>query len=280
MKLVLFGANGQTGRLLTSHALAAGHRVVAVTRHPRDLPVAGPGLTVAGVDVRDEAAVGDVVVGADAVLSTLGVSFTREHVDTYSVGTANIVAGMRAAHVRRLVVVSSTAAYPTRRTGSPLTVRLMEPIITRTIGKTVYEDIRSMETIVRSSDLDWTIVRPSGLFRPRRAGRLSRRRNRSDRCVHRAHRSGPLPAGPGRRSGVGRQNGRRVDHRRHSGGVADDPARGRCKTRVILVTGATGTIGRPLVDLLSSAGQQVRALARHAATPPNRRTTWRRGRCR
>jgi uncharacterized protein YbjT (DUF2867 family) len=37
---------------------------------------------------------------------------------------------------------------------------------------------------------------------------------------------------------------------------------------VILVTGATGTIGRPLVDLLSSTGQQVRALARHAATRP------------
>jgi putative NADH-flavin reductase len=101
MKLVVFGANGQTGRLLTSHALTAGHPVVAVTRHPCDLPVVGPGLTVAGVDVRDEAAVGDVVVGADAVLSTLGVSFTREHVDTYSVGTAKIVAGMRAAHVRR-----------------------------------------------------------------------------------------------------------------------------------------------------------------------------------
>jgi putative NADH-flavin reductase len=164
MKLVVFGANGQTGRLLTSHALAAGHPVVAVTRHPNDLPVVGPGLTVAGVDVRDEAAVGDVVVGADAVLSTLGVSFTREHVDTYSVGTANIVVGMRAAHVRRLVVVSSTAAYPTRRSGSPLTVRLMEPIITPTIGKTVYEDIRTMEPMVRSSDLDWTIVRPSGLF--------------------------------------------------------------------------------------------------------------------
>jgi putative NADH-flavin reductase len=30
MKLVVFGANGQTGRLLTSRALAAGHPVVAV----------------------------------------------------------------------------------------------------------------------------------------------------------------------------------------------------------------------------------------------------------
>jgi len=43
-------------------------------------------------------------------------------------------------------------------------LRLFEPIITRTIGKTVYDDIRRMEALVRDSGLDWTIVRPSGLF--------------------------------------------------------------------------------------------------------------------
>jgi uncharacterized protein YbjT (DUF2867 family) len=36
---------------------------------------------------------------------------------------------------------------------------------------------------------------------------------------------------------------------------------------VILVTGATGTIGRPLVNVLAAAGQQVRALARHTGRP-------------
>jgi nucleoside-diphosphate-sugar epimerase len=98
------------------------------------------------------------------VVSTLGVTFTREPVDTYSVGTGNIVAGMRAAGTRRLVVVSSTAAYPTRRSRVPLMLRFVEPILTNTIGKTVYDDIRRMETIVRDSGLDWTVVRPSGLF--------------------------------------------------------------------------------------------------------------------
>ena len=36
---------------------------------------------------------------------------------------------------------------------------------------------------------------------------------------------------------------------------------------MILVTGATGTIGRPLVNVLAAAGEQVRALARHTGTP-------------
>jgi len=164
MKLVIFGANGQTGRLATELALSAGHRVVAVTRRPREFPLSGPGLTVAQADVRDASAVEPPVAGADAVVSTLGVTFTREPVDTYSVGAGNIVAAMRAANTRRLVVVSSTAAYPTRRSRAPFALRLAEPILTRTIGKTVYDDIRRMETIVRDSGLDWTIVRPSGLF--------------------------------------------------------------------------------------------------------------------
>ena len=164
MKLVIFGANGQTGRLAARRALDSGHQVVAVTRRPRNFPLAAAGLTVAEADVRDASAVEPLVTGADAVVSTLGVTFTREPVDTYSVGTANIVAAMRAAGTRRLVVVSSTAAYPTRRQHAPFALRLVEPIITRTIGKTVYDDMRRMETIVRDSGLDWTIVRPSGLF--------------------------------------------------------------------------------------------------------------------
>ena len=164
MKIALFGANGQTGRLATALALNAGHEVVAVTRRPQEFPLSGPGLTVIEADVRDASAVRPVVTGVDAVVSTLGVTFTREQVDTYSVGTSNVVAAMQAAKTRRLIVVSSTAAYPTRRSGSTLTLRLVEPIITRTIGKTVYDDVRRMEDVVRGSGLDWTIVRPSGLF--------------------------------------------------------------------------------------------------------------------
>jgi uncharacterized protein YbjT (DUF2867 family) len=165
MRLVIFGANGQTGRLLTRQALDAGHTAVAVTRRPDDFPIAHPALTVAGADVHDAAALVDIVAGADAVLSTLGVTFTREPVNTYSDGTRNIVAAMQAVGARRLAVVSSAALehYP-ERTGTPFAMRLVEPIITRTIGKTVYDDMRRMETIVRDSGLDWTIVRPSGLF--------------------------------------------------------------------------------------------------------------------
>ena len=165
MNIVIFGANGQTGRLLTRRVLDKGHSAVAVTRHPEDFPFADPHLTVAAADVRNASSLVDVVRGADAVLSTLGVPFSTRSIDTYSVGVRNIVEAMRATGVRSLALVSSTGAYhyPNRK-DTPFALRIFEPVITRTIGKTTYDDQRRMEEIVRASGLDWTIVRPSGLF--------------------------------------------------------------------------------------------------------------------
>jgi uncharacterized protein YbjT (DUF2867 family) len=165
MRIVIFGANGRTGRLLTQRVLDAGHSAVAVTRRPGEFPLADPRLTVAGADVRDASSLVDVVRGADVVLSTLGVPFSLRPIDAYSVGLRNIVAAMRDTGVRRVVVVSSTGAHPyPNRIDMPASLRLFEPVITRTIGKTTYDDQRRMEDIVRKSGLDWTIVRPSGLF--------------------------------------------------------------------------------------------------------------------
>jgi nucleoside-diphosphate-sugar epimerase len=164
MRSVIFGSNGPTGRLATARALAAGHSVVAVTRRPREFPLEHPQLTVVGGDVLNGSAVLEAAAGADAVVSVLGVPFTRHPVKTYSAGATNIIDAMRASGTRRLIVVSSTTVYPTRRQRAPLSLRLVEPVIAKTIGKTVYDDMRRMEAIVRKSGLDWTIVRPSGLF--------------------------------------------------------------------------------------------------------------------
>ncbi len=63
---------------------------------------------------------------------------TRKPVDTFSTGTANIVAVMRKTGVRRLIVVSSTGAHHYRnRKNALLALKIYEPIINRTIGKAV-----------------------------------------------------------------------------------------------------------------------------------------------
>jgi nucleoside-diphosphate-sugar epimerase len=165
MRIVVFGANGATGRLLTEQALAAGHDVAAVTRRPADFPIEHERLTVVAADVRDAEAVERAVEGADVVLSTLGVPFTRKPINVYSDGIAHVTAAMSRHGVKRLVVVSSSATEPHHHAdGGFLLNRVLQPLVTATIGKTTYADMRRMEDLVRSSDLEWTIMRPSGLF--------------------------------------------------------------------------------------------------------------------
>ena len=165
MSIVVFGANGSTGRLLVSHALAAGHQVIAVTRRPDKFPQQHPNLTAARADVLDASAVEGVVSGADAILSTLGAPYGRKRVAVYSVGARNILAAMERHQVRRLVVVSSSATDPKPYADAGFFFnRVVQPFVVNVLGKTVYEDMRRIEELIRNSEVDWTIVRPSGLF--------------------------------------------------------------------------------------------------------------------
>ena len=46
MKVVIFGANGKTGKLLVEQALAQGHQVIAYIRRPESLLIDNPGLKI------------------------------------------------------------------------------------------------------------------------------------------------------------------------------------------------------------------------------------------
>ena len=165
MKLAVFGANGPTGRLLTQLALDDGHDVVAFTRHPDAFPLEHRRLDVVAGDVHDAAAVAAAIDGTDAALSTLGVPFGKKPVTVYSGGVANILAGMRAAGIKRFACVSSSAIGPhPEPLGGFVFEKIMQPYVVNKLGKTVYDDMRRMEAMVSDSDLAWTIVRPSGLF--------------------------------------------------------------------------------------------------------------------
>jgi nucleoside-diphosphate-sugar epimerase len=164
MNLTIFGANGPTGRLLTRRALDEGHRVRAFTRHPDAFPISDGRLDVAAGDVHDSAAVAAAIDGADAVVSTLGVPFTKAPVSVYSDGIANVVAAMHAVGVKRLVTVTSSALDPyPGRLGGLVFEKVLQPYVVGKLGRTVYDDMRRMEALVAASDLAWTIVRPSGL---------------------------------------------------------------------------------------------------------------------
>lgn len=163
-KIVVFGASGPTGRLITSRALEAGHEVTAVTRRPEAFPLRHERLRVVGADVHEPKAVDVAVSGQDAVLSSLGVPYSRQPVTVYSDGVGNIMTAMGRHGVPRLVCISASLTDPTLGPHGGFFVDKVAGPIVAYFGRTLYADMARMEALVKASELDWTIMRPNGLF--------------------------------------------------------------------------------------------------------------------
>jgi hypothetical protein len=73
-----------------------------------------------------------------------------------------VVAAMTARGQGRLIVVTSAGVHPSRQQHG-LAQKAAFTLMRHTLGRTVYDDIVRMETLVSATDLDWTIVRPPGL---------------------------------------------------------------------------------------------------------------------
>lgn len=158
-KILVLGATGGTGRLIVREALALGHQVTALVRSP-DKASELKGATIIVGDVRTEKALREAVRGQDAVVSALGtpVSPFRE-VTLLSTATRALVQAMKAEHVPRLVAITGIGAGDSRGHGGFLFDKLIFPLLL----KNVYADKDRQEAIVRDSDRDWVLVRPSVL---------------------------------------------------------------------------------------------------------------------
>ena len=146
-RLAITGATGFVGGRLLDLALAAGHRVDALTRRPQ--PPRDGVRWVDGALDRPEAL--DRLMGwADAVIHIAGVVNAPDAAGFRTgnvAGTTAVLAAAERAGVRRVVHVSSLAAR--------------EPDLSA-YGRSKCDSERE----VRLSALDWTIVRPPAVYGP------------------------------------------------------------------------------------------------------------------
>jgi uncharacterized protein YbjT (DUF2867 family) len=168
MKILVLGATGATGRLIVGEAIAKGHEVVALVRsRARSADLAGAEL-VEG-DARDAAALTRAIAGCDAVVSSLGTAMSPfREVTMLSTATRALVGVMAEQKVRRLVCITGLGAGDSRGHGRFFFDRLFLPLMLRK----VYEDKDRQEDAIRTSALDWTIVRPTVLSDKPARGRI------------------------------------------------------------------------------------------------------------
>lgn len=158
MRLLVFGASGQTGRELLRQALERRHAVTAFVRDPAKLPAGIAPVRVVTGNVRDAAAVASVMPDHDAVVSALGVGTPLRHDPDVIEGVRHIVQAAERCRVRRLVYVSFIGVRESRAAVG-FVLRYIAPIPLRH----EIADHEAKEAIVRASSLDWTLVRPPKL---------------------------------------------------------------------------------------------------------------------
>jgi putative NADH-flavin reductase len=165
MQIAILGATGGIGGHVLDWALQAGHPVHALARDPRTLPPARA-LTVTPGDALDADAVARVVDGADAVVSALGPRGAKS-AGLLAGAASNMVRAMQKTGARRLVCVSAAGAYIA---GDPDMNWLVKAILPRVLARQ-FADVRQMEDVIRTCDLDWTLVRATRLVNRPGTGR-------------------------------------------------------------------------------------------------------------
>ncbi len=148
MKLVIAGAFGKLGSDVLIQAVKAGHEVLAIDMVTRDIPEIEGKYRKKNVDVTKPEALKGVCDGAEAVITTVGLTKTSATVTNYQVdyqGNLNLLNEAKAAGVKQFAYVSVLKADKA-------------PKVPMLHAKAMLEEE------LKKSGLQYVIFRPTGYF--------------------------------------------------------------------------------------------------------------------
>src|SRR6476659_10926986 len=158
--VLIIGPSHGIGLETARAALRACHGVRALARSAASISIQDANLDKVSGNALDPDTIRNVLRDIDVVIQTLGVDFSPrlvfEGTRLFSDSTRILVDAMKTEGVKRLITVTGLGAGDSRGHGGLLYDAVVFPLLL----KRVYDDKDIQEWIVRSSGLDWTIVRP------------------------------------------------------------------------------------------------------------------------
>jgi len=158
MRLVVLGATGGTGTEIIRRAVEGGHSVTAFVRSPERLKKLEHRISIVQGDLLDDGALTAVLGGHDAVLSGFGPRVPVSKADAHLLEqfAVALTGAMRRSGTRRVLIVS--VAFLFKNSIFPPAY-----LLGRLLFPGIVADAAVMESVIRASGLDWTIVRPPEL---------------------------------------------------------------------------------------------------------------------
>ncbi len=154
MKVLVIGAAGKTGRAVVEQAIAAGHKVSAFVHSLKDYDVQN--VQVVEGDATDLKTVEKAVTGHDVVIDTIGGKTPYRTTSLEATAASTIITAMQSKGIKKLIAVSMLGEGESKE-NAPIYIRLLVSTFLRGAKK----DKAAMESAVKTSKLDWIIVRPA-----------------------------------------------------------------------------------------------------------------------
>jgi len=157
MDVVLFGATGNIGGAIAAELLARDHSVTGVTRSGASGASTRAGMSLRTGDITDPTGVAVVAAGSDAVISAIGPAFGSGQPQPFVDAAHGLVAGLRRAGVRRLLVVGGAGSLEV----APGLQAVDSPDFPTAYRPNALAQREALEFYRTVDDLDWTYVSPA-----------------------------------------------------------------------------------------------------------------------
>jgi hypothetical protein len=162
MKIAVIGASGQIGAFIRDEALARGHQVTAIVRHPEKIPVQNPRLHVVEADILKDK-VDELVKGHDAVISAYNPGWKNPDMYNEQIeGYKRIISGVKESGIKRLLVVGGA--------GSLEVAPGMQVLDTTSFSEQVKKGVLATREVLymlrEEKELEWTFLSPPTSIKP------------------------------------------------------------------------------------------------------------------
>jgi uncharacterized protein len=154
MKIVLYGATGNSGQRILQELTNRGHEVTAVARNTSKLPST---VKTANDDLNNVEAIASVIAGADVVVSAYAPP--QDNTDAIVGVTERQIAAVKKARVPRLLVVGGAGLLKV----APGVTLIASGYLPEAYLPIATSHERAL-AVLKRSDINWTYFSPAGFF--------------------------------------------------------------------------------------------------------------------
>ena len=168
MRVAIIGASGNIGSFIRDEALARGHQVTAIVRHPEKITVRNPLLTVVKADILKDK-VDELVKGHDAVISAYNPGWSNPDIYNEQIkGAKAIINGVKRSGIKRLLVVGGAGSLEVAPG-----VQLIDTMsLPEQVKSGVLATRETLYMLKKEDELEWTFLSPPSTIAPgERTGR-------------------------------------------------------------------------------------------------------------